>query len=507
MIIRMIHSIKALFLGKHSFKSMVGKVITGRYYVVKIIGQGGFGTTYLAEDTQRPGNPQCVVKQFTPANKQPQLLKKAAELFQREAETLGKLGNHSQIPTLLAHLEEDQEFFIVQEFIEGHDITEEIPFGTPLITDNVVKLLIEILEVLEYIHHQGVIHRDLKPSNIRRRTEDQKIVIIDFGAVKEIQKSHNPKNPTTISTDGYTPVEQRIGNPELSSDIYAVGIIAIQALTGKFATDIEIDGNTGKVIWRNHVTVSDQLADILDKMVESYYKDRYPSAKEALAALKQIPISPTPSHHNPPPSYHSQSKTAGITLPPPSHNSLPHPNHKHKLVKVAGVGAGLIMIGGIILFLIRPIPECGGKVSKYENTDHKLTIAYPQCWDSDYSTEPFTGKIATFVQPDRKAKLTITAKEFLGNLGNLEKSEEKDIKNHLQAGTVVDKNDRFVAKRKSRMIVATGEEGDQKIKNMYILILNGSTAYRIIYTAPESNYERFLPTVEQMIKSFQIDEK
>jgi serine/threonine protein kinase len=99
--------------------------------------------------------------------------------------------------------------------------------------------------------------------------------------------------------------EQRKGQPKLSSDIYAVGIIAIQALTGKFATDIEIDGNTGKVIWRNHVTVSDQLADILDKMVESYYKDRYPSAKEALAALKQIPISPTPSHHNPPPSHHS----------------------------------------------------------------------------------------------------------------------------------------------------------------------------------------------------------
>lgn len=480
--------------------SMVGKVIVGRYYVVKIIGRGGFGTTYLAEDKQRPENPQCVVKQLTLATQ------KAAELFQREAETLEKLGKHSQIPTLLAYPKEDQEFFIVQELIEGHDLTEEIPFGTPLIADNVVKLLIEILEVLEYIHDQGVIHRDLKPSNIRRRTKDQKIVIIDFGAVKEIQKSHNPKNPTIIGTNGYTPVEQRIGKPELSSDIYAVGIIGIQALTGKLAKDIEIDGNTGKVIWRHQVTVSDQLADILDKMVE-FYKYRYPSAKEALAALTQIPISPTPSHHNPPPSYHSQSKTAGITLPPPSHNSLPHPNHKHKLVKVAGVGAGLIMIGGIILFLIRPIPECGGKVSKYENTDHKLIMAYPQCWDSDYSTEPFTGKIATFVQPDRKAKLTITAKEFLGNLGNLEKSEEEDIKNHLQAGNVVDKNDRFVAKRKSRMIVATAKEGDQKIQNMYILILNGSTAYRIIYTAPENNYERFLPTVEQMIKSFQIDGK
>ena len=434
MILKIIHSIKALFSRQHTFKSMLGKVITGRYYVVKIIGQGGFGTTYLAEDTQQPGNPQCVVKQFTPANKQPQLLKKAAELFQREAETLGKLGNHSQIPTLLAHLEEDQEFFIVQEFIEGHDISEEIPLGTPLITDNVVKLLIEILEVLEYIHDQGVIHRDLKPSNIRRRTKDQKIVIIDFGAVKEIQKSHNPKNPTIIGTNGYTPDEQRKGQPKLSSDIYAVGIIAIQALTGKFAVDIEIDSNTGQVIWRNHVTVSDQLADILDKMVEFYYKDRYPSAKEALAALTQIPISPTPSHHSP-------SKTSGITLPPPSHNSLPHPNNKNRLVKVAGVGAALIMVGGIILFLIRPIPECGGKVSKYENTDHKLTIAYPQCWDNDYSTEPFTGKIAKFVQPDNKANLIITAKEFSGNLGNLETFEEEDIDNHLKAGKIVEKDD------------------------------------------------------------------
>ena len=363
-----------------------------------------------------------------------------------------------------------------------------------------MKLLIEILEVLEYIHDQGVIHRDLKPSNIRRRTKDQKIVIIDFGAVKEIQKSHNPKNPTIIGTNGYTPDEQRKGQPKLSSDIYAVGIIAIQALTGKFAVDIEIDSNTGQVIWRNHVTVSDQLADILDKMVEFYYKDRYPSAKEALAALTQIPISPTPSHHSP-------SKTSGITLPPPSHNSLPHPNNKNRLVKVAGVGAALIMVGGIILFLTRPIPECGGKVSKYQNTDHKLIIAYPQCWDSDYSTEPFTGKIATFVHPDNKANLIITAKEFSGNLGNLETFEEEDIENHLKAGNIIKQDDTIVANKPGKTIIVTAKNGNEKIKSMYLLTLRGSTAYRIIYTAPESNYERFLPTVKQMIKSLQIDEK
>ena len=506
MILKIIHSIKALFSRQHTFKSMLGKVITGRYYVVKIIGQGGFGTTYLAEDTQRPGNPQCVVKQFTPANKQPQLLKKAAELFQREAETLGKLGNHSQIPTLLAHLEEDQEFFIVQEFIEGHDISEEIPLGTPLITDNVVKLLIEILEVLEYIHDQGVIHRDLKPSNIRRRTKDQKIVIIDFGAVKEIQKSHNPKNPTIIGTNGYTPDEQRKGQPKLSSDIYAVGIIGIQALTGKLATEIEIDSNTDQVIWRHQVTVSHEFADILDKMVQFSYKNRYRSAKEALAALKQLPISPTPSNHNPP-SNHPVSKTSGITLPPPSHNSLPHSNNKNRLVKVAGVGAALIMVGGIILFLTRPIPECGGKVSKYQNTDHKLIIAYPQCWDSDYSTEPFTGKIATFVHPDNKANLIITAKEFSGNLGNLETFEEEDIENHLKAGNIIKQDDTIVANKPGKTIIVTAKNGNEKIKSMYLLTLRGSTAYRIIYTAPESNYERFLPTVKQMIKSLQIDEK
>ncbi|MBJ7295102.1 MAG: serine/threonine protein kinase, partial [Dolichospermum sp.] len=260
---------------------MIRTTIDGRYYITSFLGGGGFGTTYLAEDTQLPGNPVLVVKHFTPATTDP----KAEELFVREAQTLKNL-NHPQIPQISKYITENQQLYIVQEFIPGHDLKEDLRPGIPLNEDFVIKLLQEILEVLVYIHDQEVIHRDLKPSNIRRRETDNKIVIIDFGAVKKIitQKLGNQQNNLTrIGSPGYAPKEQQQGKPKFSSDIYAVGMIGIQALTGKDPTNLELDSQTEKVIWRNYIKVSDEFAAILNKMVEPHWNDRYHTATEALA--------------------------------------------------------------------------------------------------------------------------------------------------------------------------------------------------------------------------------
>jgi len=261
---------------------MIGEVIGGRYKITESLGKGGFGTTWLAEDPQLPGNPLCVVKQFTPASTDPATLTKLKKLFDQEAVTLKRLGKHDQIPQLLAHIEEYQKFYIVQEYIEGHDLSDELPLGQKKTESEVIQLLIEILEVLEFVHKSKVIHRDINPRNIRRRHSDNKIVLIDFGAVKEVstQVVNGQKTFTLIiGSPGYMPNEQQRGKPQLSSDVYAVGIIAIQALTGLLPDKLEEDPKTGEIIWRKDANVSLKLARVLDRMVRYNYHRRYSQRK------------------------------------------------------------------------------------------------------------------------------------------------------------------------------------------------------------------------------------
>ena len=272
---------------------MIGTIIDKRYHIIQNLGKGGFGTTFLAKDTKRPGNPFCVVKQFTPASTDPATLIILKRLFDQEAVTLETLGKHEQIPQLLAHIEEYQKFYIVQEYIDGHDLSDELISGQKMSKSDLIQLLIEILEVLEFVHKYKVIHRDIKPDNIRRRQLDNTIFLIDFGAVKEVRTQVvNSQGQITstviIGTPGYMPLEQQRGKPQLSSDVYAVGIIAIQALTGLLPDKLEEDIKTGEIIWRKYATVSPKLGTVLDKMVIYDFRNRYPTAKEALQAVKSL---------------------------------------------------------------------------------------------------------------------------------------------------------------------------------------------------------------------------
>ncbi|MGF1604237.1 MAG: GUN4 domain-containing protein [Thermosynechococcaceae cyanobacterium] len=269
-------------------------LLAGRYKIIKPLGRGGFGQTYLAEDTQFPGNRTCVVKQLKPQVENPEFWQDANRLFQREAEILSHLGEHNQIPRLLAHFEENQEFFLVQELIEGEDLSHEFKPGQSFNERYVLALLDNILEVLEFVHQQGVIHRDIKPSNIMRRRQDSKIILIDFGAVKAIglQTTLNttPQTAHTISicTPGYTPNEQYSGQPKLSSDVYAVGMVGIQALTGRLPTEFPRDPETGELIWHDQVQVSPQCAAVIDKMVLYDFRQRYADATQARQALQPL---------------------------------------------------------------------------------------------------------------------------------------------------------------------------------------------------------------------------
>lgn len=278
---------------------MQGKVIGGRYKIIERLGGGAFGQTYRAEDTQLPGNPHCVVKQLKPQNTDPSTLETAKRLFSSEAEVLHKLGNHEQIPRLYAYFEEDAEFYLVQELIEGVPLSEEILQGKPWSEAQVTNLLQQILSVLDFVHQQNTIHRDIKPSNLMRRHDGQ-LMAIDFGAVKQISSqatatSGNSKLTVAVSTFGYTPPEQLQGHPRCSSDIYALGMTAIQAITGILPHKLPRDPSTDRILWRTDATLDDRLAAILDKMVDYRLAERYQSAKEVLDDLQKLTQSSTGS--------------------------------------------------------------------------------------------------------------------------------------------------------------------------------------------------------------------
>ncbi|WGV27806.1 protein kinase domain-containing protein [Halotia branconii] len=271
---------------------MLGQLLDGRYKILQTLGSGGFSHTYIAEDTKLY-NTRCVVKQLKPQATDPKHLQLARRLFDSEAQLLHELGNHNQIPQLLAHFEENQEFYLVQQFIPGHPLSRELTPGKRWSEAYVIALLQSILEPLVFVHQNHVIHRDIKPPNLIRRQSDGQIVLIDFGAVKQIgTRVLSPQGQTRmtvcIGTPGYMPSEQSQGCPKLSSDIYAVGLICIQALTGLMPDHLKEDPQTAEIIWRDLVSVDPELGDVLDKMVRYDFRQRYQSAAEALARVQKL---------------------------------------------------------------------------------------------------------------------------------------------------------------------------------------------------------------------------
>ncbi len=269
---------------------LIPGLLAGRYKVITQLGHGGFGHTYLAEDTQIPLNPICVVKQLLPSRSDAKFLQVARRLFQREAATLAQVGQHDRIPRLLAYFEENKAFFLVQEYVKGKSLHEEL-LQQPVFAPNYVKqLLQEILRILVYVHSLNVVHRDIKPGNILRRDSDQQLVLIDFGAVRHIQPEDlanvDQKFTIAIGTRGYAPSEQMAGRPTFASDIYALGVVAIEALSGVSPSDLQHNSANGELIWASKTPISAQFRAVLEKMVRYNFRQRYGSAQEVLDDLE-----------------------------------------------------------------------------------------------------------------------------------------------------------------------------------------------------------------------------
>lgn len=276
---------------------MSSNILGGRYQIIRQLGSGGFGHTFLAIDQHLPGHPYCVVKQLKPKIQRSDTLRAAKQLFEAEARVLHQLGHHDQIPRLTAHFQEDQETYLVQEYIEGIALNQAWKGCLPLPEAEVRSFLQELLDILVFIHHHRVVHRDLKPSNLIRRTIDRKLVLIDFGAVWQLDQESTADPLMIVGSSGYAPPEQLLGVSSFSSDLYAVGMMGIQAITGSSPKHLQRDPQTHELYWRDQAEISPEFAEVLDRLVRYDHQQRYQSAVEALEALQSLQVN-CPSESN-----------------------------------------------------------------------------------------------------------------------------------------------------------------------------------------------------------------
>ncbi len=309
-------------------------MLADRYLPTRLLGRGGFGAAFLACDRYIPETEECVVKQFLPSsNLTAEQLKMAQMLFRREGQVLRQLGVHPQIPDLKAFFpltvqsripgETEQLFYLVQEFVDGETLEEELERKGKFSEADIRHLLEQILPVLQYVHDNGSIHRDIKPSNIMRR-RDGLLFLLDFGAVKKVTAgaAAGNKAQTGIYSMGFAPPEQ-MQREEVypSTDLYALAVTCVMLLTQQQPRDL-YDAYSNTWSWRNHTQVSDRLEGILNRMLQANPRDRFQSATEVLGALQPPPPPPAPA---PTPSPATFPSPAPTPAPTPAPASAPKP--------------------------------------------------------------------------------------------------------------------------------------------------------------------------------------
>ncbi|MBE9051990.1 YARHG domain-containing protein [Nostocales cyanobacterium LEGE 11386] len=337
-------------------------LLNDRYQVIRTLGAGGFGETYLAEDTYMPSKRRCVVKQLRPIQNNPQIYQLVQERFQREAAILETLGGATdQIPALYAYFVANGQFFLVQEWIEGETLTTKVQKQGLFSEGAVQEILVNLLPVLEYVHSQHIVHRDIKPDNIMVRHGDGKSVLIDFGAVREsmgtvFNSQGNPTSSIVIGTPGYMPSEQAAGRPVYSSDLYSLGLTAIYLLTGKQPQQLESDSQTGEIVWRQYASqINPTLVEVLDRAIAYHPRDRFASARAMLDALQSIanPIPPTqPFFSHPPIVQTPPPPTIPVNRQPTTQN-----NSRNSILMGGLIAGGLIGASVIISQVFRPSPQ------------------------------------------------------------------------------------------------------------------------------------------------------
>jgi serine/threonine-protein kinase len=271
-------------------------ILNHRYRAIKMLGKGGFGATFVGVDLTVVGDPLCVIKQLRPMADDAQAVNTAISLFEREAKTLGKI-NHPQIPKLMDYFVDHDRFYLIQELVNGQNLQREVKTQGVYGEIALRRFLEDITPILKYLHSERVIHRDIKPANILRRKKDEKLVLIDFGAVKDQVNTQLAKTmgqtaltKFSVGTMGYAPPEQLAMRPIYSSDIFALGATCVYLITGKSPKNFAIDPDTGKLLWHENTNISSALTKVINKMLAQDTKERYKTVDELIEALNLQPF-------------------------------------------------------------------------------------------------------------------------------------------------------------------------------------------------------------------------
>lgn len=394
---------------------MTPTLLNNRYRILRTLGAGGFGNTFLAEDTYMPSGRRCVIKQLKPVTHDPNAYKIVQERFGREAAVLEELGDgNNQIPRLFAYFSETGQFYLVQEYIEGDTLTQKVEKGGTLSENEVKQILVSLLPVLDYVHSRRMIHRDIKPDNVIIRQRDGLPVLIDFGAVKEAMNTQvnlpgNQAHSMVIGTPGFMPAEQAGGRPTYTSDLYSLGLVAVFLLTGKQPQELGTDDRTGEFLWRRTApNINPNLAMVIDRAIRFNASDRFATAREMLNALQSgdgvsematvavAPggLPPTPNRSTPP----IANPSPGRTVPVGSSPAISGNGRKPLIIGALVAGSLFLAVVGLALGLRRGAEPASTVSSSSDPRSERTTTQQPsstipsrsQRTDSDSSSERTT---------------------------------------------------------------------------------------------------------------------
>jgi eukaryotic-like serine/threonine-protein kinase len=482
---------------------MLDIILHSHYKIIKSIG-GKSGLTYLAADLDRINSPLYVVKKIQVANN----INVTQQLFEIQGSIADRVGQHPQIPSLVARFTENGDRYLVREYIEGEILDQELVPGSTWSQTQGFDFLVELMGILAFVHSFKYIHQDITPHHIIRANTDGRFNLIGFSSTRDLGNSwqnspidHN-LNP---NYSNYIPYEQEQNSPQFNSDIYAVGTIAIQALTGK--NQIVRDPHTYELDWKNDLNIDQQLVKIIDQMVRPDYRNRYQSALEVLADLQSFALTQIPTH-----------KT-----------------HQFKPYLIFGGAICTILLGfGIAkLFsiptnepqLIPPAPKVTKTLTSTINQaidwqydldkTAKIKIKYPPKWTKNDLRNIVTGEHVMFTSPKQnssdKYQENISIRiENLTNpqttLADYTRLTIAEITKYSQGAKIIESSPVRLANRPANLVVYTGkDENSLPIKSLEVWMIDRGKAYILTSKAETKHYYQFLGTTMTTIDSFELN--
>jgi eukaryotic-like serine/threonine-protein kinase len=486
---------------------MFNDILHVHYKIIKVLGLGRSGITYLAQDIDTIDSPLVIVKEIQHPSHSGSTPGLIDAFFDAQGSIAHKVGQHPQIPTVVAKFAEDSHRYLVREYIEGEPLSQELTPGVIWDQTQVFDFLMDLIGVLCFVHSFGYIHQDINPHNIIRNSHDQRFNLIGFSGVKDLGRDHNTPANYLVNCNNsvYIPYEQEQNAPHFNSDLYAVGAIAIQALTGKFP--LERDPDSYEFNWQDQVKIDQKLIKIIDRMVRPDYRNRYQSGLEVLADLQSFALTQMPQ-----------------TKP-----------DRFKPYLIFGAVACLLLGGfGITkLFsaatnkpqlqqsivaspkIVTPSLQNTANWQQYADPSTGVNIKYAKYWTKDEIPNILTGETVTFSNSFQKLagkypeNISIRVEDWNSptlTLAAYTQLAIAQIKQYYQAAQIIESSPTTLAHKPARLIVYTGQdEHSRRIKNLEVWTIDRGKVYIITYKAEPDRYYQHLETAMTMINSFDLD--